>query len=352
MQSRVAVIYYGGFSRFGGVFSHVTALGNGLTAMGWTVVIVTLDRLPIWCRYVPHLVEVIINVFNRPLGYYYKGNVTRWLYQLFFDGPADLRIFEDIYISWNSTFPSVTILHAVWSDNLHSCPVNMQQERKLKVLEAQAIENIDHPIATVSVPYWKYIVDVHFERHLAKIIDVVELGISQSGCEIGGCRRRIGKSIIFVGALEARKNVLFLLRVYAKLVAVDPDFKLTIVGDGPERDTLVRFVEDQGVNVTFLGALNHSEVLFELRQHQIYLHTSVKESFSYSLLEARLMGLMTCAYAELQVPSEFIDIKIAKFEVDEWCNGIWNIDWEVEGTFVAENYTVEKMTAATLRLTE
>ena len=318
LSKNTAIIYYGGFIRFGGVFSHVRAIEQELHNTGWNVVAITLDSLPIWCRYVPHLVEKLVNFFNRPLGFLYKGRVTRLLYKLFFDKKADVRIFEDIYIAWDSEIPSITILHAVWSDNLQSNPVSTKQQNKLKMHEALIVESLNHPVATDQSSFKK---------------------------NISGNK----KSIVYVGALEARKNVLFLLKVFKKLSETDPDYKLTIVGDGPDRNELADFAKVNRLNTNFLGSLSHEDVVSELHRHGIYLHTSIKESFSYSLLEAKLAGLITCASGKLQVPGEFIDVAISTFNVDDWCNGILNIDW-TPAELNADNYTVEKMTLSTLRL--
>ena len=318
-----------------------------LRKIGWNVVVITLDNLPIWCRYVPHLIERVVNFVNRPLGYLYKGRTTRLLYKWLFDQKADVRIFEDIYIGWNSEIPSISILHAVWSDNLQSNPVNVKQQDSLKMREAQIIESIKHPIATVSYPYLNYITEEHFAGRLSKKIEVVELGIEQSNFQRKTNANKT--SIVYVGALEARKNISFLLAVFKKLSEINHDYKLTIIGDGPEKQSLVNFVKNNELKVEFLGKLSHEKVVSELQQHDIYLHTSVKESFSFSLLEAKLTGLKTCAYEKLQVPSQFIDVAIGTFDVDDWCNGILNIKW-LPDEFNPENYTVEKMAQMTLKL--
>jgi glycosyltransferase involved in cell wall biosynthesis len=347
MSNKKVIIYYAGFSRFGGVMSHVRAIERELTKMEWNVSVITLNNLPIWCRYIPHVVEKIMNFVNRPLGYFYKDRITGVLYKLLFDTKVNIRIFEDIYIGWNSITPSISILHAVWSDNLQSYPVSTKQQKKLRSREAKAIDRINHTVATVSAPYLKYLMEKHFSGGVSKKIDVIELGIDQSQFLKSSSGNK--KSIIYVGTLEARKNILFLLEVFKKLSKIDPEYKLTLVGDGPERKKLADFVGDNGLTVDFLGALSHEKVVAELHRHGIYLHTSVKESFSYALLEAKLAGLRTCAYEKLQVPEEFIDVPISTFNIDEWCDGIVNIDWTPD-VFGAEKYTVEKMTLLTLEL--
>ena len=69
-------------------------------------------------------------------------------------------MYEDIYISWNSTIPSITLLHAIWSDNLQAYNVMNNKITKLKNIEINNINNIKHSISTVSEPYLKYIKNI------------------------------------------------------------------------------------------------------------------------------------------------------------------------------------------------
>jgi glycosyltransferase involved in cell wall biosynthesis len=346
MTKHVA-IYYGGFRRFGGVNSHLHSLEKVLVREGYVVTVTTLDRLPIFCRYIPHIVEKLVNLFNFPMGFLSKGYVTRLLYRAFFDAQVDIRIFEDIYISWNSKIPTVTVLHAVWSDNLQAYSVCKSDQLRLKCAELEVIKKISHPIITVSYPYQDFLEKVHFPKSLSGRIGVVELGIDQSNLHLD-YEFRQPKSIVYTGALEARKNVLFMLQVFRQLSIVDPDYSLTIIGDGPEMKALRDFVDINELSVSFLGRLCSESVACELLKHSIYLHTSTKESFSYALLEAKLAGLMTCAYDGLQVPSDFIDIRVTTFDIDDWCQAILSMKLYPKA-FREENYTVEKMAEFTLR---
>ncbi len=347
MTSKSAIIYYAGFMHFGGVLSHAKALQNELIKNNWNVTLITLDKLPMWCRYLPHCVEKIVNFFNRPLGYYYKDRTTRILYKLYFNKKTDLCVFEDIYISWNSNTPSITLLHAIWSDNLQSKPVGKRFLNKLVNREAHLINKIKHSVITVSKPYLDYIYESHFYGLLTKKIEVVELGVDQS---IFHEKKNINnKSIIFVGVLEARKNILLLLKIYNSIVKIDNEYKLTIVGNGPDMPILTDFAKVNNLNVNFMGALCHDAVVSEMHHHGIYVHTSVKESFSYSLLEAKLAGLRTFAYSKLQVPSEFIDVPIDSFDVEEWCSHILNTEFKPI-KFNSDKYTIFNMTSRTLDL--
>jgi len=346
-----AIIYYPGFlSRVGGAFFHARNVETELRTLGWDVTVITLDSLPLWCRYAPHLLQIAGNAVYMPFGFLFKSNLIKFLFRRLFDRKADLRIFEDAYVAWNSEIPTITMLHAVWSDNLQAFSVETDRLEKFKACEAEKINGLHHPVVTVSYPYRKYIADEHFAERLSKKIDVVELGRDQSEFQDVQSDNRDRKSIVYSGVLEARKNLFFLFDVFKALREIDPEFKLTIIGDGPDRHRLMEASRIHKLSVKFLGKLSYEGVAAELQRHAIYLHTSVKESFSYSLLEAKLAGLKTCAYAKLQVPEEFIDRPIEEFSVDAWCAGLLSLDFDTDDSFDGSRYTAERMTVNTLKL--
>jgi glycosyltransferase involved in cell wall biosynthesis len=345
-----AVIYYGGFSgRSFGAFMHARTLRSALLGMGWRVSVISLDSLPILVRHLPHLVEKVVNAFFPPMGFHYKGRVTALLYRLLRTPAADLHVFEDIYLSWNSTTPAVTIVHAVWSDNLQAFDVASAHGRRLIASESNTIGRIGHPLATVSEPYREYLVHRHFAAApLRKRLDVVELGLDLADFRHGEAPRR-RNSLIYCGTLEARKNVLFLLQVFRKVAAADPSATLTVLGDGPERSVLERFVSQHALPVTFGGRVAHEEVLRALQAHSIYVHTSVKESFSFALLEAKLCGLWTCALSSLEVPRSFIDLGFESFDAADWANAILRLEG-APSLAGFPDYSAERMARRTLTL--
>lgn len=333
----------------GGAFFHARNIERELTQIGWRVEIITLDNLPVIFRYLPHLLEKLVNWLYAPLGFLYKAYVTKLLYKLFFDKKADVRVFEDIYLSWDSDIPSVSVLHAVWSDNIQAYTVSEAKQQRFRNHEAKIINKIGHPVVTVSYPYRDYIVNEHFKGMLTKKIDVIELGVDQAKFSGSNDARRLKKSIVYCGTLEARKNLFFLLDLFKAIYEEDSEYSLTIIGDGPDRGRMEAYANGNNLPVRFLGRLDNDNVLPELYQHEIYMHTSVKESFSYSLLEAKMAGLKTCAYAKLQIPAEFIDLGFDTFDVEEWSRGILNIRPEL-CEFDGSKYTAERMTMSTLNL--
>lgn len=345
-MSKKVNIYYTGFShRIGGAYFHIVNLTKGFEELGYNVKIVTLDSLPLILRYIPHIFQKIGNIVNFPLGFLYKQKIIKLFYKFFFKNTSDIEIFEDIYTYWESEKKSIVVLHALWSDNLQAFNMSERQRLKLEKKEAEIINKIKTNIITVSNPYRDFILFRLKPVGLKKQLDVVELGVDINKFLP---YKNDNKSIIFVGSLEARKNIKFLINVFIELQKIDT-YSLTIVGDGPQEKELKNIADNKNIkNINFLGRLSYEEVIKELPKHQYYMHTSTKESFSYSLLEAKLSGLTTIAYSGLEVPSEFIDIKIEKFNIDEWVNKIINFTNLEILNFDKDKFTYQRMTKKTL----
>lgn len=328
---------------------HALSLEKELTCIGWQVSIVCLDTLPLFVRYLPHIAAKVINVVAKPLGYFYKDRITRYLYRFFIRECADLYVFEDIYLSWNLELPAITLLHAVWSDNLQAFDLTKKQITRLIKKESNVISMIDHPIATVSNRYRDYLCKTHFALSpLSKIIEVIELGLDTKDFPVVP-QPKNGRALIYCGSLEARKNVSFMLDVFELVAAVDPEAGLTIIGDGPERIFLEKIATLRRLAVTFKGRQPHGVVISELQRHSIYLHTSLKESFSFALLEAKLCGLTTCALATLEVPESFIDLGFESFDAQEWAREILKIDLKASPNTLPD-FSARRMAKRTLLL--
>ncbi len=107
----------------------------------------------------------------------------------------------------------------------------------------------------------------------------------------------VHKTIFYVGRLEKRKGLRYLLEAFALLHRVHPDFRLTIAGDGPERKRLEEFVKDNKIkHVTFLGYIDEPTKLRWLREANIFCSPALYgESFGIVLLEAMASGCVVVA---------------------------------------------------------
>ena len=105
------------------------------------------------------------------------------------------------------------------------------------------------------------------------------------------------KTILYVGRLEKRKGLKHLLEAYALLKQKCPEFKLQIAGDGPDRNKLLYYVEDNEISgVEFLGYIDEKTKLSLLQSADIFCSPALYgESFGIVLLEAMASGCVTVA---------------------------------------------------------
>lgn len=106
-----------------------------------------------------------------------------------------------------------------------------------------------------------------------------------------------GTTILFIGRLERRKGVKYLLRAFQLLYQDNPDAKLLIAGDGPEREKLELLAEDLKVpNVSFLGFISEELKLQLLAEADLLCSPALfGESFGIVLLEAMATGTVVVA---------------------------------------------------------
>ena len=105
------------------------------------------------------------------------------------------------------------------------------------------------------------------------------------------------KTIFYVGRLETRKGINYLLRAFMVLHDKRPDVSLVIAGAGPDRDKLENLVKSLKLtDVTFLGFISDKDKLELLRSSDLFCAPSpYGESFGIVLLEAMATGLVTVA---------------------------------------------------------
>lgn len=109
--------------------------------------------------------------------------------------------------------------------------------------------------------------------------------------------KRKAKTILFVGRLEGRKGVKYLLHAFRLLQQRHPDVSLDILGDGVDRAKLEFLAEDLELEgVRFLGYLDNGEKLKHFRSADLYCSPALfGESFGIVLLESMATGIVTIA---------------------------------------------------------
>ena len=100
---------------------------------------------------------------------------------------------------------------------------------------------------------------------------------------------------IQVGSLIPSKRNNITIEAFAKITKDYPDARLTIIGEGPERDKLSRLCETLNIKekVNFTGFLKHVEVLEEMRKNTYFIMPSAPEGLGIVYLEAMSEGCIT-----------------------------------------------------------
>jgi phosphatidylinositol alpha-mannosyltransferase len=136
----------------------------------------------------------------------------------------------------------------------------------------------------------------------------VPVEIIPNGVDIKHYRRRAGtepqgkpkdapKTILYIGRLENRKGVKYLIQAFAHLQGREPNIRLQIAGAGPDREKLEQEVHELGARrVEFLGYVDDATKVRLLHEADLFCAPAIfGESFGVVLLEAMAAGLVTVA---------------------------------------------------------
>ncbi len=118
-----------------------------------------------------------------------------------------------------------------------------------------------------------------------------------------------GKHAVHVARLCISKDQSTLLQAARQVLDVEPDFRLTLVGDGPDREMLLALHKELGLGerVVFLG--ERHDVPAILACADLFVLPSVEEGIPLTILEAMATGLPVVATPvggnpEVVVPNE------------------------------------------------
>jgi glycosyltransferase involved in cell wall biosynthesis len=111
-------------------------------------------------------------------------------------------------------------------------------------------------------------------------------------------RRRAGHlSILNTGYVEKRKNQQLFIPIAKELLRRDfRQFRITLVGQGPDLDRLRSIVETEGLSdyIHFAGWSN--DIPAFLQEADLYIHTSLLDTCPYSVVEAIAAGVPALAF--------------------------------------------------------
>ncbi len=99
------------------------------------------------------------------------------------------------------------------------------------------------------------------------------------------------KEILYLGRIEKRKGLDFLMRAIKLVNKVDPDIKLHIVGEGKDRTKLEFYARGNNLNVEFHGFLKDKQIEKLYNRVSLQVVPSIFEGFGISVLEGMNNGV-------------------------------------------------------------
>ncbi|MFA4998678.1 MAG: glycosyltransferase family 4 protein [Candidatus Paceibacterota bacterium] len=106
-------------------------------------------------------------------------------------------------------------------------------------------------------------------------------------------------NILFLGRIEERKGLIYLLKAYKILEKKFSNLRLIIVGKGPLKEEMELWVKDNNLNnVVFEGEAKEEKIPSYYKTCDIYVSPAIfGESFGIVLLEAMALGKPVVAFA-------------------------------------------------------
>jgi glycosyltransferase involved in cell wall biosynthesis len=100
--------------------------------------------------------------------------------------------------------------------------------------------------------------------------------------------------LIFAGRLIREKHADLLVRAFAILSEEHPGLMLIIIGDGPERESLVGLIREKGLGdrIRIRGfEAEHDDLIARIKASKVFVLPSTREGFGITALEALACGL-------------------------------------------------------------
>ena len=282
--------------RGGGVQECVLALQSELTRRGHYAKIIT----PLPRDYAGKIPDSIITLGASVNTKAFVGTAWQWsvsvdtdiIDQVLSRERFDILHFHEPWIPvwsrqllWRSTSANVATMHGHLPDTMTAkaitSVVTPYTRPMLKYFDA---------FTAVSEPATEYLLSL---RKLP--ITIVPNGIDlakYSTPPSGTGARPKRHTVLYIGRLEKRKGVKYLLRAFAELAHRHSDVQLLVAGSGPEENRLREQVAENAIpRVTFLGYISDDQKIRHLHRADVFCSPApYGESFGIVLLEAMAAG--------------------------------------------------------------
>lgn len=143
--------------------------------------------------------------------------------------------------------------------------------------------------------YMKKNIDRFLGKMRAEKNVIIRNGVVPSGI-VTGKREKQPFTLLFVGRFVKQKDPITLLKAIRKLGRMDIPFRLFLIGDGPMRKKMERFVKKNDLgNVNFTGWIPPEEVVNYYQSAHTIITPSLAEGMSIANMEALAAGVFLIA---------------------------------------------------------
>lgn len=307
----------------GGVGVAVMQLANSFRArnsssavvqMGdkWRPQAVLPDQIPTWCIAGPSFPTI-----RRPRSWASFVRSALQLERILYAFKPDI---VNVHFPVNQSLPVVAAasLHHRWRlvVTLHNSDIRLSPflEPRLRIWQRRLMDCAD-AVTAVSAALLEDAIRLY--PSIAKKGYVIHNGIEDRWFDSGPvASQESAKYVLSVGRLHEMKGLDILLRAWSKICSQLPTRQLWLVGEGPEESNLRKLVQELGISasVRFLGKKNFAELIPLYRNAELFILSSRREGFPFTLLEASASGTL-CVAAGIPGIGELIEDQATGFLV-------------------------------------
>lgn len=241
-------------------------------------------------------------------------------------------------MAYQLDIPLVHTYHTMYEDYIHYITKGYFNKSSKKIVEYLTLFYCDKTASELIVPT-KKTYDLFKEKYqVDRNIHIIPTGIELDRFydenidkeKEKKLRKKIGLKKddfvgIFIGRLAQEKNVIFLLDVMKKIGSKCPDFKLLIVGDGPDFEEYQKIIKKYKIedNVIMTGKVAWEEVPYYYHLSDIFLTASHTETQGLTVIEAMASEVVPICIDDESFRNTVIDgLNGRIFNTEEECQDI------------------------------
>lgn len=309
---KIAIFTETYFPFISGVVTHIETLKNCLESRGHEVLIVTLNPKAV-CHYVKDGVLYCPAIpLKRIYGYGVANPVNIQRLRIIADfNPDIIHIHTEFSMGIFGTFaarklkkPMVYTLHTMYDDYMFYVAPGKFQNMVKPAAHLYFRKTADKATEIIgpSPKVAEFLRRCGVEKHVNLIPNIVDLSAfmpeNVPAEKIAEVKASLGiqetdTALCFVGRLGKEKSIDVMIEYFAGYFKGDANYKLFIIGDGPERANLEKLVAHLGMReqVKLLGPIKHEELPPYYHACGLFATASLSEMNSISMLEAMASGL-------------------------------------------------------------